>query len=54
MVLGSMRTDVTLFSTANTTPCSVFMPTAVEPSWRGGRGREEGEGERRGGKEREG
>lgn len=29
---GSIRTEVTRFSTARTTPCAVWMPTEVEPS----------------------
>ena len=36
-----MRLEVTLFSTARTTPSGVRIPTAVEPSWREAR---EGEG----------
>ncbi len=34
MLLGSMRLEVTLFSTANTTPSGVDIPTAVDPSWK--------------------
>ena len=46
MLLASMRVDVTLFSTARTTPFAVLIPTAVEPSWKGGEGGE-GDGGRR-------
>ena len=35
MLLGSIKVEVNLFSTANTTPCDVQIPTAVEPSWGG-------------------
>ena len=60
MLLGSMSDDVTLFSTASSTPSAVLIPTAVEPSWgrrgeggKGGGGEEGGRGEggRRGGGE---
>jgi hypothetical protein len=32
MLLGSNSVDVTLFSTANTTPSRVSRPTAVDPN----------------------
>lgn len=34
MLLGSMRGDVILFSTARQTPSEVWIPMAVEPSWK--------------------